>query len=128
MLFERHPVRAVLWIHRCLLKLLHACSVKNPLRRHESKTRRDNVNARPCPAERRACEIRLRAERKANESSGTRPTFAEMQARRTESQQQLITKLTGVLTDAQITKLKVLMEPEGGRGAGHRGPPPAAGN
>jgi Spy/CpxP family protein refolding chaperone len=70
----------------------------------------------------------MRAERKANETSGTRPTFAEMQARRTESQQQVITKLTGVLTDAQITKLKVLMEPEGGRGAGHRGPPPAAGN
>jgi Spy/CpxP family protein refolding chaperone len=71
----------------------------------------------------------MRAGRKANETSGTRPTLAEMQARRTESQQQLITKLTGVLTDAQITKLKVLMEPpQGGRGAGFRGPPPAAGN
>jgi hypothetical protein len=67
----------------------------------------------------------MRAERQANEASGTRPNFADLQAHRVEAQQQVITKLTGVLSDAQITKLKVLMEPpEGGRG--HHGPPPAA--
>jgi Spy/CpxP family protein refolding chaperone len=71
----------------------------------------------------------MRAERKANENAATKPTFADMQARRAEYQQQVVTKLTGVLTDAQLTKLKVLMEPpQGGRGAGFRGRPPAAGN
>jgi Spy/CpxP family protein refolding chaperone len=70
----------------------------------------------------------MRAERQANEASGTRPNFADMQARRVEAEQQMITKLTGVLSDAQITKLKVLMEPPGG-GPGNRGaPPPAATN
>jgi len=70
----------------------------------------------------------MRAERQANEVSGTRPNFADMQARRVEAQQQMITKLTGILSDAQITKLKVLMEPPNG-GRGNRGaPPPAATN
>ena len=64
----------------------------------------------------------MRAERKANETSGTRPSFEDVQAHRAQAQQQLITKLTGVLTDSQITKLKVLMEPpHGGPGAGYRG-------
>src|SRR5215471_17642685 len=73
----------------------------------------------------------MRAQRQANEASGTRPNFADVQAQRTQAQQQLITKLTGVLSDQQITKLKVLMEPPHGRpGAGYRGQPPggASGN
>ena len=65
----------------------------------------------------------MRAERQASEASGTQPTFADIQAHRVQAQQQLITKLTGVLSDSQITKLKVLMEPpQGGPGAGYRGP------
>ena len=71
----------------------------------------------------------MRAERQANEASGTRPNFADVQAHRVEAQQQVITKLTGVLTDAQITKLKVLMEPpSGGRGGRGSPPPPATTN
>jgi hypothetical protein len=73
----------------------------------------------------------MRAERQANEASGTKPTFADMQAHRAQAQQQLITKLTGVLSDQQITKLKVLMEPpRGGPGADYRGQRPggASGN
>lgn len=67
----------------------------------------------------------MRAERQANEASGTRPNFADVQAQRTQAQQQLITKLTGVLSDQQITKLKVLMEPpRGGPGGGYRGQQP----
>jgi len=69
----------------------------------------------------------MRTARKANETSGTRPSFAEAQAQRTQAQQQLISKLSGVLSDSQITKLKVLMEPRGGPGAGFRGPAPGAG-
>jgi len=73
----------------------------------------------------------MRAERQANEASGTRPNFADVRAHRAQAQQQLITKLTGVLSDQQITKLKVLMEPpRGGPGAGYRGQQPggASGN
>ena len=69
----------------------------------------------------------MRAQRQANEASGTRPNFADVQAQRARAQQQLITKLTGVLSDQQITKLKVLMEPPQGRaGAGYRGQPGGA--
>src|SRR5262249_53334437 len=70
----------------------------------------------------------MRAERQANEASGTRPNFADVQAQRVQSQQQLISKLTGVLSDQQITKLKVLMEPPRGGPAGHRGPQPGGAN
>jgi len=72
----------------------------------------------------------MRAERQANEASGTRPSFADVQAQRAQAQQQLITKLAGVLSDQQITKLKVLMEPQGRPGAGYRAQPPsgASGN
>ena len=54
----------------------------------------------------------MRAERQANEASGTRPNFADVQAHRLDAQQQM------------ITKLKVLMEPPTG-GRGYRGTPPA---
>ena len=73
----------------------------------------------------------MRAQRQANEASGTRPNFADVQAQRTQAQQQLLTKLSGVLSDQQITKLKVLMEPpRGGPGGGYHGQPPsgASGN
>lgn len=62
-----------------------------------------------------------RAARAAVAESGQRPSFEEMQARREQSQTELVTKLESVLTAPQITKFKVLMErPEGNRG-GHRG-------
>jgi Heavy-metal resistance len=57
--------------------------------------------------------------------SGERPSFEEMQARREQNQQDVLTKLQSVLTEPQITKFKVLMERPEGRG-GRRGPPPAA--
>lgn len=62
----------------------------------------------------------MRAERQNDKAAGTRPSFQEMQARRAQTEQDLIGKLGTVLSDTQITKLKVLLEPPH-RGFG--GPP-----
>jgi Spy/CpxP family protein refolding chaperone len=66
----------------------------------------------------------MRAERQNEKAAGTRPSFQEMEARRAQAEQDLIGKLSSVLSDAQITKLKVLLEPPRG---GFRGPPGGAG-
>jgi hypothetical protein len=65
----------------------------------------------------------MRAERNNDKAAGTRPSFQEMQARRAQAEQDLIGKLSTVLSDAQITKLKVLLEPPHG---GFGGPPGGA--
>ena len=65
----------------------------------------------------------MRAERQSDKAAGTRPSFQEMQARRAQAEQDLIGKLSTVLSDAQITKLKVLLEPPHG---GFGGPPGGA--
>jgi Spy/CpxP family protein refolding chaperone len=65
----------------------------------------------------------LRAERNNDKAAGTRPSFQEMQTRRAQAEQDLIGKLSTVLSDAQITKLKVLLEPPHG---GFNGPPGGA--
>jgi len=72
----------------------------------------------------------MMAERKAREATGERPSFEEMHARREQAQQDTLAKLQGVLTEQQIAKFKLLMEPMGGRGGpggpgGRGGPPPA---
>ena len=56
----------------------------------------------------------MRAERQTDKAAGTRPSFQEMQARRAQAEQDLLGKLDTVLSDAQITKLKVLLEPPHG--------------
>jgi Spy/CpxP family protein refolding chaperone len=53
----------------------------------------------------------MRAERQNDKAAGTRPSFQEMQARRAQAEQDLIGKLSTVLSDTQITKLKILLEP-----------------
>ena len=59
----------------------------------------------------------MQAQRQADKAAGTRPSFQEMQARRAQAEQDLIGKLSTVLSDSQITKLKVLLEPpHGGSG------------
>jgi Spy/CpxP family protein refolding chaperone len=73
--------------------------------------------------QRNAMRAERQAAQQAAQASGTRPSFADMQARRAQAQQDLIDKLSGVLTDVQITKLKVLLEPPHG---GFGGPPPGA--
>jgi hypothetical protein len=65
----------------------------------------------------------MRAERQADKAAGTRPSFQDMQARRAQAEQDLIGRLGTVLSDAQITKLKVLLEPPRG---GFAGPPGGA--
>ena len=67
----------------------------------------------------------MKAERQAQGASGQRLSFQEMQAKRQQSEDAVVGQLKNVLSDAQITKLKVLMEaPRGGRGP--RGGPPNA--
>src|SRR5882672_4268347 len=65
----------------------------------------------------------MQAERKAAEASGTRPSFADMQAHRAQAHQDTLTKLQGVLTDQQIAKFKALTEPQGGPRDRHVPPP-----
>lgn len=68
----------------------------------------------------------MQAERKAHEAPGERPSFTQMQSRREQVREDTITKLQSVLTEQQITKFKLLMEPPAGRPGGRRGPPRAA--
>jgi hypothetical protein len=64
-----------------------------------------------------------RAERATREGAdGERPSFAEMQALREQADEETITKLQSVLTEQQIAKLKLLMEPPA---EARRGPPGA---
>ncbi len=68
----------------------------------------------------------MRAERRQHAAAGDhqRPSFEEMQARRQANEDAVVGQLKNVLSDTQITKLKVLLEPpaRGGRGP-HGGPP-----
>lgn len=60
------------------------------------------------------------AARAALTDTGERPTREEMQARRVQSQADLVARLEAVLTPQQVTKFKVLTEQPEGRGG--RGP------
>ena len=68
----------------------------------------------------------MKAERQQHAASSDhqRPSFEEMRARRQANEDAVVGQLKNVLSDVQITKLKVLMEPptRGGRGP-HGGPP-----
>ena len=59
----------------------------------------------------------MQAQRKAHEATGERPSFAEMQARREQLRDDTIAKLQNILSELQITKLKLLMEPPAGEAA-----------
>ena len=56
---------------------------------------------------------KMRSEFEAARASGTRPTREEMQARREQSQQELHTKLSGVLNETQLKKFDALREGHG---------------
>ncbi|HVY66857.1 MAG TPA: hypothetical protein VHH11_18740 [Gammaproteobacteria bacterium] len=70
----------------------------------------------------------MRAQRQQSAASGQRPTFEQMQAMRQQNEDAIVGQLKTVLSDIQITKLKLLMEPpRGPRGPrGPHGPPPGA--
>ena len=65
----------------------------------------------------------MQAERKAHEATGERPSFAEVQSRREQVREDTLGKLQNVLSELQMTKLKLLMEPPSGGPGGRRGPP-----
>ena len=64
----------------------------------------------------------MRAARAEAEESGQRPSREELEARRVERQAALMSQLSNVLTEQQLTKFKVLMEPP--RGGPYGGRPP----
>jgi len=68
----------------------------------------------------------MRAERQQHAASGDhqRPSFEEMQARRQQNEDAVVGQLKNVLSDTQITKLKVLLEPPARGPRGPRGGPP----
>jgi hypothetical protein len=59
---------------------------------------------------------KMRAEREAARASGTRPSREEMQAKREQSNQELHTKLSGVLNETQLKKFDALREAGPGPG------------
>ena len=66
-----------------------------------------------------------RAAREQSESAtnGQQPPRDEIRARRDENRDQVFSKLQNVLTEQQMTKLKILMQPpQGGRGPRGGGP------
>jgi protein CpxP len=69
---------------------------------------------------------KMKAMHEQAEASGQKPTFDQMRAARQQMQQDTLTKLTPVLSPAQLKKYQALMEERAGGGPGgpHRGPPP----
>jgi hypothetical protein len=68
----------------------------------------------------------MRAERQQHAAAGDhqRPSFEEMQARRQANEDAIVGQLKNVLSDTQVTKLKVLLEPPVRGPRGPRGGPP----
>ena len=68
----------------------------------------------------------MKAERQQHAASGDhqRPSFEQMQARRQANEDAVVGQLKNVLSDTQIAKLRVLMEPPARGGRGPRGGPP----
>lgn len=69
----------------------------------------------------------LQALRRAHEETGERPSFEEMHAAREQAYNDTLTKLQSVLSELQMTKFKLLMEPPAGGPGGRRGPRPPGG-
>ena len=69
----------------------------------------------------------MKSQRQQQKASGQRLSFEEMRAMRQTNEDAVVGQLKNVLSDTQITKLKVLMEPPARGGRGPRdGPPPGA--
>ena len=63
----------------------------------------------------------MRSEFEAARASGVRPSREEMKAKHEQSQQELRTKLSGILNETQLKKFEALREGRGGPGRGHHG-------
>ena len=76
--------------------------------------------------QRQAMQAEREAQRAAREqnqsgSSGQPPPRDELRARQEENRDQVFTKLQNILSEQQMTKLKILMQPPQGGGRGPRG-------
>ena len=86
-----------------------------------------NEVGRVLDEQRQAMQAQREAQRAAREqnqssTSGQPPPRDEMRARQEENRDQVFSKLQNILSEQQMTKLKILMQPQGGRG-GRFGPP-----
>ena len=76
--------------------------------------------------QRQAMQAEREAQRAAREqsqstTSGQPPPRDEMRARQNENRDQVFSKLQNILSEQQMTKLKILMQPPQGGGRGPRG-------
>ena len=62
---------------------------------------------------------KMKAQHDQAEASGTKPTFEQMKAAHEQAQQDTLTKLTPILTPAQLKKFQVLMAEHGPPGRPH---------
>ena len=62
---------------------------------------------------------KMKAQHEAAQASGQKPTFDQMKAAHDQLRQDTLTKLTPVLTPAQLKKFQVLMEERGPPGGPH---------
>jgi Spy/CpxP family protein refolding chaperone len=62
---------------------------------------------------------KMKAQHDAVQASGQKPTFEQMKAEHDQLRQETLTKLTPVLTPAQLKKFQVLMEERGPPGGPH---------
>ena len=60
--------------------------------------------------------MRAARQERAAAAEGERPSRDEMRALREQRREELFGKLENTLTEQQLTKLKILLEPHGGRG------------
>jgi len=62
---------------------------------------------------------KMKAQHDQADASGTKPTFEQMKAAHEQAQQDTLTKLTPILTPAQLKKFQVLMAEHGPPGRPH---------
>ena len=62
---------------------------------------------------------KMKAQRDAMQASGQKPTFEQMKTEHEQLRQETLTKLTPVLSPAQLKKFQVLMEERGPPGGPH---------
>jgi Spy/CpxP family protein refolding chaperone len=62
---------------------------------------------------------KMKAQRDAMQASGQKPTFEQMKAEHEQLRQETLTKLTPVLSPAQLKKFQILMQERGPPGGPH---------
>lgn len=121
---------ALLWVGAAVAQAPDSSSAgPGPGMRHESPAQRmerlatllDLTDAQKTQVETILNEQheKMQAQREQARSSGTRPSFEQMKAAHDQMEQDTLTKLTPVLSAAQLKKFQALMEERGPPGGPH---------